>query len=154
MVYIQMEIAMPAPTDAHDLDRQRKDILSQLAGLGDLRPGTLAQQFRKCGKPNCRCATDKEWRHGPRWVLTWKAEGKSQGVSIPDDAVEQTREQIAECARARILMRELIEVSTRLCDAHLEAIKGAKKRPHRGRRAGHPPRSGRRGRAPDRRRRP
>ena len=119
---------MLTPADVLDLLRQRHDILGQLSGLNDLRPGTLIQQFRKCGKPNCHCAREDDPGHGPRWVLTWRADGKSQGVAIPDEAVEQTQEQIAECQRARTLMRELIEVSTQLCDAHLETIKDAKKK--------------------------
>jgi uncharacterized protein DUF6788 len=42
----------------------------ELSGVGDFRRGTLSPVFRKCGKPNCRCAQPGERGHGPQrnWV--------------------------------------------------------------------------------------
>jgi len=39
---------------------QRESIKTQIAGLGDLRPGSLTHRFRQRGKPNCRCAQPGE----------------------------------------------------------------------------------------------
>ena len=137
---------MTSPDAPTDLDRQRHTILSQLAGLGDLRSGTLAPRYRKCGKPNCHCAREGDPGHGPTWLLTWKDGSRGRTSIIPDDAVEQTKAQIAECQRARTLMRDLIEVSNQLCDARLATTRDAKKKraPRRSRRtstARRPPRS-------------
>ena len=117
---------MTSSHDTADLDRQRNAILNQLAGLGDLRPGTLAPRYRRCGKPGCHCARKGDPGHGPKWQLTWKKGTKGRTSIIPEDAVERTREQIAEYVRARVLMRDLIDVSTRLCEARLEANRPAK----------------------------
>lgn len=120
---------MASPLTLSDLTQRRSEIQAQLAGLGPMRPGTLAQRFRKCGKPNCSCAREGARGHGPVWVLTWAVEGKTQTRVIPEEAVEDVRAQVAEYQRCRTLTRALVEVSTRMCDVHLEEVKGAKKKP-------------------------
>ena len=115
-------------TDEHDdLAEQRGRLLRELADIGDLRQGSLRAQYRKCGKPNCHCAGEGAQGHGPYWLLTWldRETGKSRGRTIPADAVDRTRAQIAQYQRLRALVRELVEVSGRICDARLEADKPA-----------------------------
>ena len=46
---------MPEPLD--ELERQRDRLYEQLAGTGDFRPGSVSETYRRCGKPNCACAT-------------------------------------------------------------------------------------------------
>ena len=111
-----------------ELRGHRRFIQNQLATLGDLRPGSLTPRYRKCGKPTCRCATPGHPGHGPSWSLTWTVEGKTQTRIIPTEAVEETQAQIAEYRRARTLTRELFEVSTRMCDTQLQAVKETKKK--------------------------
>ena len=110
-----------------DLVEERGQLLQELADIGDLRQGSLRAQYRKCGKPNCHCAGEGAQGHGPYWLLTWldRDTGKSRGRTIPADAVDQTRAQIGEYQRLRGLVRELIEVSGRICDAQLDANKPA-----------------------------
>ena len=47
---------MAAPRDIDVLIGQRDALLGELAGVGDLRPGTLQARYRRCGKPTCHCA--------------------------------------------------------------------------------------------------
>ncbi len=56
-----------------ELEVQRDSIKLQIAGLGDLRPGSLKDRFRKCGKPNCRCAKPGAAGHPGRLPVTRKA---------------------------------------------------------------------------------
>ncbi len=119
---------MTLPPALSELNLRRRDIQNQLADLGDLRPGSLTPRFRKCGKPTCHCAAQGDPGHGPSWSLTWSVEGKTQTRIIPAEAVEETQAQMAEYQRARALMRELFEVSTRMCDAQLDAIKAIPKK--------------------------
>ena len=68
---------MPAPTDAVQKLRQRRDQLrAQLAQVGDMRPGSLVERYRRCGKPNCYCAQEGEAGHGPSFSLTHAVDGK------------------------------------------------------------------------------
>lgn len=115
---------MPA-TKPPKLRKMREQIKTQLAGVGDLRPGSLVGRYRKCGKPNCHCANEGERGHGPSWSLTRQVGGKTVTKIIPASAVTQTREQMAEYQRFRMLTRELVETSEQLCDAQLQAAEAA-----------------------------
>ena len=113
---------MTAPIPAREtLAARREDLLQQLAALGYLRPGSLVQSYRKCGKPNCRCADPSHPGHGPRWLLTHSVHGKTRTRTIPPDQLHATRVQIAECQRLRRLVAELIDVSDQVCQQRLEA---------------------------------
>lgn len=128
---------MRKTTDREKLERRRDEIRAKLASIEDLRPGSLVGRYRKCGKPNCHCATDEGGGHGPSWSLTRRVGGKTVTRVIPANAVAQTQEQIAEYQRLRRLVGELVEVSEGVCeallatpDAHEEVEKkGASKRP-------------------------
>ena len=119
---------MMSPPELSELSRRRRHIQDQLAGLGDLRPGSLTERYRKCGKPTCHCAAEGDPGHGPSWSLTWAVEGKTRTRIIPAEAVEQTQTQIAEYRRARVLTRELFEVSTQMCDVQLDTVKATQKK--------------------------
>ena len=110
--------------DPEELRNRRDEIRDELAGIGDLRPGSLVGRYRKCGKPNCHCAGEEGGGHGPSWSLTRGVGGKTVTRIIPPTAVPKTREQIAEYQRLRRLTGELVEVSEGLCEALLAAPDG------------------------------
>ena len=104
-----------------ELMARRENIKARIGELGDLRPGSLKDRFRKCGKPNCRCAEPGHVGHGPSWSLTHSEKGKTVTKIIPVAAVPQTRQQLAECQRLRGLTQELVAVSEKICDARIVA---------------------------------
>jgi len=106
-----------------ELIKRRDGVKAQLAGIGDMRPGTLVPRFRKCGKPNCHCAKEGDPGHGPSWALTWKTDGKTNARIIPTEVVESVKEQISEFRRFQELSRDLVRISEDLCDAKLETSK-------------------------------
>ena len=130
---------MPStPGRAQQLRTRRDQLKVQLAEVGDLRPGSLVERYRRCGKPNCHCAGKGSDGHGPSWSLTREVAGKTVTTVIPAGAVEQTRRQITEYQRFRTLARDLVETSEQLCEAQLRtpeatsqgaAQKGGSKRP-------------------------
>ena len=132
---------MPStPGRTQQLRARRDQLKAQLAEVGDLRPGSLVERYRRCGKPNCHCAGKGADGHGPSWSLTREVAGKTVTTVIPAAAVAQTRQQIAEYQRFRTLARALIETSEQLCEAHLRtpeapsreaAKKGGSTRPSR-----------------------
>jgi hypothetical protein len=109
---------MPA-TSLPELEVQRESIKTQIVELGDLRPGSLTDRFRKCGKPNCHCAEPGDAGHGPSWSLTHGEKGKTITKVIPAALVPQTREQIAEYHRLRGLTQELVRINEKICDARI-----------------------------------
>lgn len=99
---------------------QRDQIKAQLAQIGDMRPGSLVERYRRCGKPSCHCAQKGARGHGPCYSLTHPVRGKTHTRVLPAGAaVEQTRAQIAEYHRFRDLVRQLITVSEQICEAQL-----------------------------------
>ena len=111
---------MPAPPDTSALQQRRQELLARIAALGDLRPGSLVQNYRRCGRPNCFCADKQHPGHGPYWLLTRTVQGKTRSQSIPTSQVKATQAQIAECQRLRRLVAELIDVSDDLCRSRLK----------------------------------
>ncbi|MGH3519041.1 MAG: DUF6788 family protein [Haloechinothrix sp.] len=39
-----------------------------MAGTGDFRRGSVIENYRRCGKPNCACAQPDHPGHGPRYL--------------------------------------------------------------------------------------
>jgi len=122
---------MPQP-ELEALNQQRDQLKTQLAAIGDMRPGSLVQRFRKCGKPSCRCAKKGAQGHGPSYSLTHAVRGKTVTHVIPAGAaVGRTRQQIDEYHRFRQLAQQLIAVSEKICDLQLrqaaEPEQGVKK---------------------------
>jgi hypothetical protein len=109
------------PTSLSELEAQRERLKLRLSGLGDLRPGSLTERYRKCGKPNCHCAQPGQTGHGPSWSLTHDVKGKTATRIIPEALVPQTREQIAEYRRLRDLTRDLVEVNEKICEVRIES---------------------------------
>ena len=102
------------------LEAERERLKGKLAQVGDMRPGSLVERFRKCGKASCHCAQPASEAHGPSWSLTRPIGGKTVTKVIPPgSAVEQTKAQIAEYRRFRKVVQELIELSVQICDQKL-----------------------------------
>lgn len=49
-----------------ELEAQRDQLFEQLRAVGDFRAGSVSENYRRCGKPNCACATPRHPGHGPR----------------------------------------------------------------------------------------
>jgi len=69
--------------------RQRKyELVRELGIPEDLLPGSLALTHRRCGKPNCHCASGKGH---PMWSLTFMVDGKKRVERIPNEWVEEVQ---------------------------------------------------------------
>jgi hypothetical protein len=101
------------------LTHKQAELRVALSHLGEMRPGSLVQRYRACGKPGCHCAQPGDRGHGPSWSLTREVAGKTVTKIIPAEAVETARAQIAEYRRFRAILKELVDTSERLCDARL-----------------------------------
>ena len=100
------------------LERKRVEILEKIAGLGDLRPGSLTTTQGKCGKAECCCKEPGHPGHGPHWRITYKVEGRTRSEGLHEDAATKKAErEIEEFRRFQQLSREFVELSTRICRA-------------------------------------
>ena len=49
-----------------ELEAGRDLLYTRLAATGDFRRGSVSENYRKRGKPNCACAQPGHPGHGPR----------------------------------------------------------------------------------------
>ena len=97
----------------------RKKTVNQLPKI---LPGSVQQQFKKCGKPNCRCAAGQ--LHGPYYYHFVRINGKPKKRYLRSDEVGQVE---AACQRRRCdekvqrerlqaSWKELRQIRTELCE--------------------------------------
>ena len=103
------------------LEELRSLMLDRLAAVPAFRRGSLQVGYRKCGKPNCRCARPGEQGHGPRglWTRTAKGPGGSRGQYIPVDQLDQVRTELDNYVQFAALVEDYVEVNEALCKAQL-----------------------------------
>ena len=64
------------------LQQERTRLFEELAQIGDLRRGSIAENYRRCGKPTCCCAREEHRGHGPQYLLMTKVEGRSHAKNL------------------------------------------------------------------------
>lgn len=102
------------------LEAQIGRIKAALQRLGDLRPGSLSEQYNVCGNPNCRCKEDPAKRHGPYYQLSFTRKGRSGTKFVKKPQLKEVKKQLKNYARFRNLIDRWIELSTELCQLRLE----------------------------------
>jgi hypothetical protein len=106
------------PDSLQDLESRRSDLVKQIAGVGDLRSGSISETSGRCGKPNCRCHKPGNPVHGPNPRLTYKDQGKTVTESLPTPAAQKkAAREIAQFRHFEQLIRAFIEVNSRICRA-------------------------------------
>ena len=102
------------------LESQLRKIKSDLDHLGDLRPGSLSEQYNVCGNPNCRCKEDRSKRHGPYFQLSFTRKGRSRSKFVKKPQLPAVTKQLKNYARLRRLVDRWIELSSELCQLRIE----------------------------------
>ncbi len=101
-----------------ELEAERTRLFAQLAALGDFRRGSVSENYRKCGKPNCACAAPDHPGHGPRFLWTRSAgRRKTVGRQLAAAEVEKVRREIARHAEFTSAVEQVIEVNEKICEA-------------------------------------
>ncbi len=99
------------------LERRRAEILREMQGLGEMRRGSIVEQYLKCGKTPCCCQTPGHRGHGPYFTFTRKVQGKTQTRQLrPGPLLAKLRQEVETYHRFRRLSEQLVEVNERLCE--------------------------------------
>lgn len=106
-----------------ELEQQRAELFARLAATGDFRPGSINATYRRCGKPNCACAQPGHPGHGPRWLLTRSAGGRTRTRQVPEAEVAKVRAEVANYREFAALSEQIVEVSEAICEAR--PVRGA-----------------------------
>jgi hypothetical protein len=101
-----------------ELEAERERLYAQLAAVGDFRRGSVTENYRKCGKPNCACVQPDHPGHGPRFLWTRTIQGqKKRGRQLAAGEVERVRRELERYAEFAALSEQIVEVNERICEA-------------------------------------
>src|SRR5919109_1382373 len=101
-----MEAAMVHSVEA--LERQRAEVLKQIAALGDMRPGSIVEQSLKCGKSPCCCKEPGHAGQAPYLLLTPKINRKTKSRQFrPGPTLAKLKREIEAFHRFRELSNRL-----------------------------------------------
>src|SRR5258708_25324215 len=117
-------------TSVPELEAERERLYAQLSAVGDFRRGSVSENYRKCGKPNCACAQPGHPGHGPRWLWTRSAGArKTVGRQLAAAEVEKVRRELARHGEFSAISEQIAEVNEKICEARPAAGSGAPARP-------------------------
>ena len=106
------------------MDKRIDQIKAEIARIGDMRPGSLNQQFTVCGRPNCRCVDPKKpQKHGPYYQLSYIHQGKSTSQFIQKEHVSTVREQLKNYKTFKALTAEWVDLALAIAKEKLKAAK-------------------------------
>src|SRR3989442_8293042 len=71
------------------LNEKRKLIGELVKNAKAMIQAGRSQTTRTCGQPSCACHSDRARRHGPNAYLTFRAEGRSGGVYVAPEPLEE-----------------------------------------------------------------
>src|SRR6266851_3898519 len=101
-----------------ELEAERDRLYAQLSMVGDFRRGSVTENYRKCGKPNCACAAPDHPGHGPRVLWTRSAgRRKTVGRQLAAAEVEKVRRELARHAGFTAAVEQIAEVNEKICEA-------------------------------------
>jgi hypothetical protein len=107
-----------------DLQHKIDEIRRELCEIGDLRPGSLSQQYNVCGTPGCRCKADPPQRHGPYYQLGWTRHGKSTTRFVRPADLPAVRQELRNYERLQALVERWVTLSMEICEAKKQERKG------------------------------
>ncbi len=106
-------------------------MISELQGLAPIlsehRPmvkGSVYRMERKCGKPNCRCATGKP--HSSM-VLSWSEGGQTRLLSVPEKRLDEVKRLTEQYQRFRRARARLVQLHNKMLDV-VNRIEEARRR--------------------------
>jgi hypothetical protein len=99
------------------LEQRRAELFARLAATGDFRPGSINATYRRCGKPNCACAQPGHPGHGPRWLWTRSAGGRTRTRQLAAAEVAKVRAELAGYKEFAALSEQIVAVSEAICEA-------------------------------------
>ena len=113
-----------------ELEAERDRLYAQLSVVGDFRRGSVSENWRKCGKPNCACAQPDHPGHGPRFLWTRAARGRGTvGRQLAAGEVSKVRREVARHAEFTAICEQIAEVSEKICEARPAAGTDARSAP-------------------------
>lgn len=104
------------PERLEELEADRARLYQELSRVGDFRRGSIATNYRCCGKPNCACCRPEHPGHGPQFLLMTKVHGRSVANNIrPGPELKKIEREVAHHQRFREGIQKIVEVNEQIC---------------------------------------
>ena len=101
--------------DIQSCQARIQEIKQQLLELGEMRPGSISEQFNVCGNPTCVCKDPKHpKKHGPYYQLSYSHQGKSTTEFVKKEMVDEVRQHLQSYRTFRELTKEWVELSVKI----------------------------------------
>ena len=95
-----------------EIENQLKAIKEALLQVGEMRPGSLTEQYSVCGKKNCRCIDPKKpKKHGPYYQLSYVHAGKNTSRFIRPKFYQKIKQETEEYKKFKLLVDRWISIS-------------------------------------------
>jgi hypothetical protein len=114
------------PESIESLEARRTRLLSELAQIGDMRPGSITEVYRRCGKKSCWCAQTDQPGHGPFYAFTRKVQGKTQTVQLrPGPVLSKVQAEVQAHRDFRQRCEKIVALSEKICQ--VRPVEGSEK---------------------------
>ena len=96
-----------------DLNKRRTDAINRVLNTKPYIAAQVYQRYRKCGKPNCKCA--KGELHGPFvWIYQKKKDQKVISTTVAEGKVYEAKEMAERYVELQRLRQQIREMDQRL----------------------------------------
>ncbi|MBA2636928.1 MAG: hypothetical protein H0U79_01695 [Solirubrobacterales bacterium] len=99
------------PTSTPPSERRRRELITEIAQIGFILPGSVNVVMNRCGKPRCACHADPPTLHGPYTTWTRKIAGKTVTRRLTTEQAERYQPWFEDNRRLRKLINELETLS-------------------------------------------
>lgn len=106
---------------AKKLEGRIRQLKAKLQNIGEMRPGSLSQQYSACQKLGCKCVDPKNpKKHGPFYQLSYSHRSKSTTQFIRPQFVAEVRRQISNYKQFKQLTEEWVALALELAKSRME----------------------------------
>lgn len=106
------------------LELRIDEIKSEISKIGEMRTGSLSEQYNVCGKAACKCKDpDSPQKHGPYYQLSYTRYRKSTTEFVRKEDLVQVRKQLEAYKLFMELKDEWIDISIQLAKVRKELLK-------------------------------
>lgn len=98
------------------LRQQKQSLFRELAGIGNFRRGTISFRYRKCGKSNCICATEKHAGHAQyQWSTTIKGKSINKNLKLGAE-LQKYSDEIDNYHKFQHICEEIVRTNEKICN--------------------------------------
>ena len=108
------------------IEAQIEKVKAALLKIGEMRPGSLSQQYSACQKPGCKCVDPiHPQKHGPFYQLSYSHRGKGTTQFIRPQFVREVRKQLAAYKKFRALTDKWVALALELSKLKMQEARSA-----------------------------